>query len=119
MSSKRPRAKCGTRSWWCWRKVRSLKVSEGGIFALIQQGTFNERRYNLPVDCSNIIWIIASKLGTEEINDAYNKNVRELDDEAHDQADLGFLQKNLREIFSSKFGVGVISYLKNVKVLIV
>jgi ATP-dependent Clp protease ATP-binding subunit ClpA len=75
---------------------------------LTRLGHYNDRRYNRTVDSSEIIWIIASNLGTETINEAY-KDIKDLDDETRDHFDLTSIQTKVRDVFFSVFGVGGIA----------
>jgi hypothetical protein len=55
-----------------------------------------------------MIWIIASNLVTLTIKEAYDKDIKEVDDDARDQVDFSPIQKKLRDVFSSAWGVSSI-----------
>jgi ATP-dependent Clp protease ATP-binding subunit ClpA len=68
-----------------------------------------DRRYSHQVNTSEFIWVITSNLGTEAISHAYNEDIKELDDEARDQADLSSIQAQLRDVFFSSWSVSNIT----------
>jgi hypothetical protein len=83
---------------------KTEKKVRNSLLVVMQDGTYVDRRYNYSVDSTNFIWVIASNLGTDTINEAYNKDIKELDDKAREKVDLSAIQAKLREVFFASWG---------------
>ncbi|KAF1999400.1 P-loop containing nucleoside triphosphate hydrolase protein [Amniculicola lignicola CBS 123094] len=83
---------------------KTSKEIRQSFLELFDQGEYMDRRDNIEVDCSRIIWIIATNFGDTIIEQFYDRNMKLLSDDAKDKFDLTPLQDNLIKGYEQQFG---------------
>lgn len=68
-------------------------------------GIYCDRRDNKSIDCSKIIWVLATNLGHQNIKNIYKEKLSEDSAKPKTNMSMELLHQELLEIFTDHFGV--------------
>ena len=68
------------------------------------EGKYTDRRNNEPLDCSKVIWVLATNLGEPNIIKFWDHHLKDRSEEQQKRAPFKELQKSLNQTVKTKFG---------------
>ena len=71
---------------------------------LLFEGKYTDRRGNKPLDCSKIIWVLATNLGEPAINKFWNDHFKDRSEEQQKKAPFEDLHRSLNQTVKREFG---------------
>ncbi|KAF2136618.1 uncharacterized protein K452DRAFT_237243 [Aplosporella prunicola CBS 121167] len=82
------------------------------LLRVCESGSYIDRTTNTSIDCSKVIWILASNLGHMAIQKFYSKKMEHQNDRNRYDVPVDPLQKTLRGIFKSKWSSPFVSRIR-------
>ncbi|KAI9710321.1 MAG: hypothetical protein M1820_002816 [Bogoriella megaspora] len=87
---------------------KTTKNVRDALLILFGSGIYNDRRTDEAIDCSQIIWILATNLGETKIADFYNTHLKNKSEIDKDCAPMELLKNTLKDSFRESWGAPIV-----------
>ncbi|KAL6716589.1 hypothetical protein ACLMJK_006156 [Lecanora helva] len=90
------------------------KEVRNAMLKAFEDGFYEERRFNRRIDCSKVIWVLASNLGCEIIQKFWTENLKDVPVEKQKRVSFTSFERSLKQSIIASLGAPFTGRLKSI-----
>ena len=93
---------------------KTTEEVQNALLKLFETGFYKDRRHDVPVDCSKVIWILAANLGCDLIQKFWARNLKDRTEEEQKKVSTTAFERKLKQNIITHLGAPFTGRLKGI-----